>query len=444
MKRPHLSTWRMIFKYFNCVLHKYIKHIHNCNHWLSYFKLHDYKAATTTTGPDPSKAPTDVGRCRYEPRACYKCTKCSGWVHAKCSGILNAAQYLRKSYWTCDACSAPPLTRSPALHTEQISDDSTINVLQLNANRIGNKLTELGVVLDRNKVKVAVIQESKLSPKSKNPCIQNYTTVHKDCSHGQGGGLLIFIYRSITFSKQPSSPESLSDPHLEERSIKAELGNTKLIISNVYSQSCSNGYQSSIEHLLTTPDTLILGDVNAHHPSWYSRSTDTRGRKMADSINGSDYGILNWVSPTRVPPNVTLASLITSCSWQTLSTLSSDHLPVLIILQMKTPSNPGLRRTYVNLKKANWDRYRQEVEAALSKRSLPTDCQRDEKIFRTVLLKAASHHIPTGRHRLHGEPVPADILDVMNRRDDLRKRDLTSPELPKMETLLKPWTKRQT
>ena len=162
---------------------------------------------------------------------------------------------------------------------------------------------------------------------------------------------------------------------------------------------------------------------------------------MADSINGSDYGILNWDSPTRVPqksepssPDVSLASasLITSCSWQTLSTLSSDHLPILIRLQMKSPSNPGLRRTYVNLKKANWDRYRQEVEAALSKRSLPTDCQRDEKIFRTILLKAASHHIPTGRHRLHEEPVPAEILDVMNRRDDLRKRDPTPPELPRM------------
>ena len=92
----------------------------------------------------------------------------------------------------------------------------------------------LEVVLERNKFKVAVIQESKLSPKSKNPCIQNYTTVRKDRSHGQGGGLLIFINRSITFSKKPSSPESLSDPHLEEFSIKAELGNRKLIISNVY------------------------------------------------------------------------------------------------------------------------------------------------------------------------------------------------------------------
>ena len=70
------------------------------------------------------------------------------------------------------------------------------------------------------------------------------------------------------------------------------------------------------------------------------------------------------------------------------------------------------------------------MEATLSKRSLPTDCQRDEKIFRTVLLKAASHHIPTGRHRLHEEHVPAEILDVMTGRDKLRKRNPTSPELP--------------
>ena len=258
-----------------------------------------------------------------------------------------------KSDWTCDACSAPqsqqspPPARSPAPPTKQISDDNTFNVLQLNANRIGKK------------VKVAVIQVSKLSPKSKNPCIQNYTTVRKDHSHGQGGGLLIFIHSSITFSKQPSSPESLSDPQLEELSIKAELGNTKLIISNVYippASSSSNGYHSSIEHFLTAPDTLILDDFNAHHPSWYSRSTDTRGRKMADSINGSDYDILNWDSPTRVPPNaepnstdvsLASASLITPCSWQTLSTLSSDHLPILIRLQMKTPSNPDQRGTYV-------------------------------------------------------------------------------------------------
>ena len=146
-------------------------------------------------------------------RVSYKYTKCYGWVHAKYSGILNAAQYRRKSDWTWEACLAPQSQQSPpTTTTKQISDDSTFNVLQLNDSGIGNKLTELEVVLERNKVKVAVIQESKLSPKSKNLCIQNYNTVRKDRSYGQGGGLLIFIHRSITFSKQPSSPESLSIP----------------------------------------------------------------------------------------------------------------------------------------------------------------------------------------------------------------------------------------
>ena len=68
----------------------------------------------------------------------------------------------------------------------------------------------------------------------------------------------------------------------------------------------------------------------------------------------------------------------------------------------------------------------------MSERSLPTDCQRDENIFCTVLLKAASHHIPTGCHRLHEEPASVDILDVMNRGDDLRKRDPNPAELPRL------------
>ena len=134
---------------------------------------------------------------------------------------------------------------------------------------------------------MAVIQESTPSCKSKNPYIRNYTTVCKDRPHDQEGGLLIFIHRSITFYKQPSSPELLSD--LEKLSIKAVLRNTMLIIFNVCippASSCSNGYQSTIEHLLTIPDTLNLGDFNVHHLSGYSRSTDTRGRKMTEFISG--------------------------------------------------------------------------------------------------------------------------------------------------------------
>ena len=108
----------------------------------------------------------------------YRCTRCTGWVHAKCSGLLNAAQYRRNKDWTCDPCSAsktqqpttPPPSPSPiaAPFAGQIRDDSTFNVLQFNANGIGNKLTELGVVLERNKSKWRLYrrQSSRQNPRT--------------------------------------------------------------------------------------------------------------------------------------------------------------------------------------------------------------------------------------------------------------------------------------
>ena len=378
----------------------------------------------------------------------YMCNRCSGWVHSKCSGLQNAAEYRRIKNWACISCSSPPTPQIPkplpSPITPKASDGDPFTILQFNANGIGNKQVELGDFLERHKVKVAVIQESKLTLNSRTPNIQNFTTVRKDRDQGQGGGLLTLIHKSINFSRRPDSPDTLADPHLEELTITAKLGNTDLIITNVYippASSCIGGYNPSLDHLMMTTDTLILGDFNAHHSSWYSSSTDTRGTMLENMVYGSNIGILNWDSPTRLPgnanpssPDVSLASasLITSTNWQTKTNLGSDHLPILISLQMDVTITPIQHRTSINLKKANWDRYSREIEDRLSKRRLPTDCQKGEKILRAVILKAASHHIPSGRHRINTEPVPTEILEKMRARDDLRSRDPTSPALPEM------------
>ena len=98
--------------------------------------------------------------------------------------------------------------------------------MQFDANGIGHKLTELDEFLERQNVKVALIQESKLSSNSKTPIIPNFTTVRKDRRQGQGGGLLTLIHKSINFSRKPESPEILVEPHLEELTIAATLGDT--------------------------------------------------------------------------------------------------------------------------------------------------------------------------------------------------------------------------
>ena len=81
---------------------------------------------------------------------------------------------------------------------------------------------------------------------------------------------------------------------------------------------------------------------------------------------GSNFCILNWDSPTRLlgnantsSPDVLLASasLITSTNWQTKTNLGSDHIPILISLQMDITIKPIQHRSIINLKQVNWDRY---------------------------------------------------------------------------------------
>ena len=120
---------------------------------------------------------------------------------------------------------------APITNYNKASDGDPFTILQFNANGISNKQVELGEFLERHKVKVAVIQESKLTLNSRTPNIQNFPTVKKDRHQGQRGDLLTLIHKSINSSRRPDSSDTLADPHLEELTITAKLGNTDLIIN---------------------------------------------------------------------------------------------------------------------------------------------------------------------------------------------------------------------
>ena len=151
----------------------------------------------------------------------------------------------------------------------------------------------------------------------------------------------------------------------------------------------------------------------------------------------SNFGILNWDSPTRLPgnanpssPDVSLASasLITSTNWQgeepRLRPSTNPHYiadgyhyqPDITSFQ-HLPGKGKLGPIQCR-----------EIEDKLSKGRLPTNCQKGEKILRAIILKAASHHIPSGRHRFKSRFQ----RDNGKARDDLRSRDSTSPALPEM------------
>ena len=95
---------------------------------------------------------------------------------------------------------------------------------------------------------------------------------------GQGGGLIKLIPKLIHFSRRPDLPDTLADPHLEEVTIAAKLGNTVAHYRRLYTHS-------KLLHRRISPisgssadggGTQLLGDLNA--PSKHGRAND--GRKV--------------------------------------------------------------------------------------------------------------------------------------------------------------------
>ena len=189
----------------------------------------------------------------------YMCNNCKNWVLAKCSKLRNTNEYRQDKKWACSSCKAQPRQAPPPSTPAHTKKDGSFTILQFNANGIGNKVMELDDFLEQHNVKVAVIQESKLTGTSNTTNFKNYTTVRKDRRHDQGGVLLTLVHKEINYSRTTESPESLADPHLEELTIKSKLDNTELIISNIHippTSSCStSGYLPSLGHLMTTTDT---------------------------------------------------------------------------------------------------------------------------------------------------------------------------------------------
>ena len=166
-----------------------------------------------------------------------------------------------------------------------------------------------------------------------------------------------------------------NNQHLEIQGISINNDDAPLYIYNVYSPPTTllpRGYTPDLNIIIDNfpGDTLICGDWNSHHFSWNSAWEDDRGDAVATAIDGSDLCVLNTDEPTRLPsgnqcassPDISLISahLALNIEWSVSTSLSSDHLPILICFDNDSPL-PHLGRTFTNYKRANWPAYRDEL-----------------------------------------------------------------------------------
>ena len=162
------------------------------------------------------------------------------------------------------------------MNPEPVSTPTPSNCLrqmQWNANGISGKITQLLTFLHSNNVNMAAIQETKLTNKTKPHKTPGWAAVRLDRNKNIGGGQLMLIKDMIPFVDNTAARPQSADPHLEQHCISITMPNRQqLRIHNVYippRSSCSAGHNASISHLLyNNKMSLIVGDINTHHPGW--------------------------------------------------------------------------------------------------------------------------------------------------------------------------------
>ena len=119
-----------------------------------------------------------------------------------------------------------PFPPPPATPTQSPARVLKLKILQLNANGLKNKIHQLIDLINKLDIKIAAIQESKLTKENAwHPQLQPYQR-RQNQTEDNGGGVAFLVHESIQFEQLPT----IQDPYIENIAIK--VGDIKII--NLY------------------------------------------------------------------------------------------------------------------------------------------------------------------------------------------------------------------
>ena len=325
----------------------------------------------------------------------------------------------------------PQLHRGPQLATAP-SRKSTLLTQSQNCamecrRSFSSSRAELIAFLSGNHYDLILLQETHLSS-TRTFQIPDYYTLRTDRTfsrqgpvssgtHNTGGGVLTLIHSDLDFSPVSVSSLSSQDPYSDYTCVKVLLSNhSPLQFLNLYSPPIRNSPSDSRTRtfypdiLPNSPDTFILGDFNAHYPTWDRLiPPNPLGNDLFRWITSSGLELLNDPRLSHAPspfhwsrssPDILLApaSLAPHCEWRTLHGLGSDHLPIEIVLPLFPVRQPNTRPPKFNYKKTSWDIYQSYIAEHLP--SLDFDALNIHQAahsFSLFLVEAAKASIPFGR-----------------------------------------------
>ncbi|XP_063531430.1 uncharacterized protein LOC134742309 [Cydia strobilella] len=226
------------------------------------------------------------------------------------------------------------------------------------------------LLLNKDRIHIALISETWLSEEDVIK-VSGYNIVRFDRDDSYGG-VCMLIHKSV---KIIVTNVFLHNKDIEVIGVKILNVPGLQYIVNLYCPPRINMTQNDWDQIfsLHSTETLVTGDINAHHLSW-SYKTDRKGEIVYKSMFEHEYICMNDGSPTRIrlangilqqsSPDTTFASqdIAVKINWKaTNETLGSDHIVIKVTFGFNRSGSYNKKR---NLKEAKWKDYSEDLEVA--------------------------------------------------------------------------------
>lgn len=229
---------------------------------------------------------------------------------------------------------------------------------------------QLHLFLKENSVDILMLNETFLKPEH-NLILPGYKLYRNDRIN-KGGGVAIAIRSSIKHTPQSSFPTKL----FENTCLSIKINNSEVMFVAAYCPKYTADFLNDLKLLTsTTGDFFVLGDFNAHHPSWNCAEANTAGRLLFNHQLSSNYYIHFPLNSTRIPQNIvyrrssTIDLLLTnsSFSFTDLEThpfkLNSDHIPITFYINEHVTED---LKVFQDFGRADWAVFRRKLELKMN------------------------------------------------------------------------------
>ncbi|XP_024870718.1 uncharacterized protein LOC112453918 [Temnothorax curvispinosus] len=195
--------------------------------------------------------------------------------------------------------------------------------------------------------------------------IPEFKVIRQDRDTGRQG-IALLIRNNIKFTLIILDSILKVDDSVEVIGIKISVNNTSTALFGLYRHPTGICPQRTWQRFFNLsnsfPQSLLLGDFNAHQSHWGASSPNSAGHVIIDSLDRFSFMLLNPNMPTFIPPPGIKPSLIdlviASCNFVSLhntrvfnDTRGSDHRPIGITVNAKIKTNCVFSHKYKFTKK---------------------------------------------------------------------------------------------